>query len=59
VFDDFGMTRIDVQQTNTEDFESYSAPVYQSVSTLTCVAPSAAGGMVSAINEIDVTNTTP
>ncbi|HQS59640.1 MAG TPA: hypothetical protein PKZ37_14775 [Gallionellaceae bacterium] len=44
VFDKAGMVQIDVTQSDTEDFQSFSAPVYQSMTTLSCLAPSIIGG---------------
>ena len=44
VFDKAGMVQVDVTQTDTEDFQSFSAPVYQTMTTLSCLAPSIIGG---------------
>ncbi len=44
VFDKAGMVQIDVTQSDTEDFQSFSAPVYQAMTTLSCLAPSIIGG---------------
>ena len=38
VFEEAGMTELDVSFTDMEDFMSYSAPVYQAVGTVSCVA---------------------
>lgn len=39
VFDNAGMVQVEFQQQDMEDFRSYPAPVYQSLGTLTCLAP--------------------
>lgn len=38
VFEEAGMTELDVSFADMEDFMSYSAPVYQAVGTVSCVA---------------------
>ena len=38
VFDAEGMLQIDISQTDTEDFQSFGAPVYQTMTTLTCLS---------------------
>ncbi len=38
IFDDEGMLQIDISQTDTEDFQSFAAPVYQTMTTLTCLS---------------------
>lgn len=58
VFDDAGMLQIDFQQQDVEDFESYNAPVYETVGTLTCLAPSVAGAVDPAIVDVEVEATT-
>lgn len=50
VFDAADMDQIDVTQTDTEDFQSFSAPVYQTMTTLTCLAPSVIGGTDYLVN---------
>ena len=40
VFDEAGLTQIDTAQSDIEDFERYGAPVYQTVCSLSCLAPS-------------------
>jgi hypothetical protein len=54
VFDDAGMTNIVTAFTDTEDFQSFSAPVYQSLCRLSCLAPSAVSGSIGTIDEVDV-----
>jgi len=39
VFDDAGMVQIEFTQQDMEDFQSYPAPVYQTLGTLSCLAP--------------------
>lgn len=46
VFYGVGMTEIEFQLADTEDFQSYNVPVYQVMSTFTCQAPS----VVSSLN---------
>ncbi len=43
IFDFAGMIQIDFSQQDTEDFESFGAPVYQVLCTLSCLAPSQVG----------------
>jgi len=50
VFDKAGMVQIDVTQSDTEDFQSFSAPVYQTMTTLSCIAPSIVGGTDYLVN---------
>lgn len=57
VFDDAGMLQIDLQQQDIEEFERYSAPVYQSVGTLTCLAPTFDAAAEVAIREVVTTVT--
>ena len=47
LFDFAGMVEIDFSQQDAEDFGSYSAPVYQVICTLSCLAPVAVGGTAS------------
>lgn len=39
VFDAYGFLNVEFSQQDTEDFERYDAPVYQSMGTFTCLAP--------------------
>jgi len=50
IFDRAGMVQIDVTQSDTEDFQSFSAPVYQTMTTLSCIAPSIVGGTDYLVN---------
>lgn len=49
IFDSQGMSLIVPTFTDQEDFDSYAAPMFQTLCTLTCVAPSAVGSGVHAI----------
>lgn len=40
LFDHEGMIQIEVSQQDVEDFTSFSAPVYQSMASFSCLAPS-------------------
>jgi hypothetical protein len=50
VFDDSGVINMDVTQTDTEDFQSFGAPVYQTMTTISCLAPSVIGGTDYLVN---------
>lgn len=52
VFDAAGMVQVDIQMSDTEDFESYSAPVYMVTCNLTCMAPSIVTGIDPAIRDV-------
>jgi hypothetical protein len=39
VFDDAGMLQVDVSISDVEDFDTYEAPMFQAVGTLSCLAP--------------------
>ena len=54
VFDDAGMIEIQFAQQDTEDFGSFSAPVYQTLCTFSCTAPVLVGAEVAAINDVQV-----
>jgi hypothetical protein len=54
VFDDAGMDLIEASFVDTEDFESYGAPVYQTVCDFTCLAPSVVTGTTPPINDVTV-----
>ena len=40
VFDSAGLVQVQIGQSDMEDFESYNAPVYQTRTTFSCLAPS-------------------
>lgn len=52
VFDAAGMMQVDLQFTDTEDFQSYNAPVYMVNCTLTCYAPAMVNGIDPAIRDV-------
>src|SRR5882724_2751186 len=56
VFDSVGMVQVDAQFSDIEDFESYNAPVYQTLCTFSCLAPFAVAGLEPPITVVDVTN---
>ena len=55
IFDDAGMVQVDISQSDTEDFQSYSAPLYQTMTTLSCLAPAAVVGRVGVIGDVVLT----
>lgn len=57
LFDFTGMVEIEFSQQDTEDFGSYSAPVYQALCTFSCLAAVAVGSKVGAIEEVNTTIT--
>lgn len=52
IFEANGMQRIGLSQQDMHDFESYSAPVYQALCTLTCLSPIVVGHRVDGIADI-------
>lgn len=52
IFDFAGMIEVVFEQQDTEDFGSYSVPVYQVMSTLSCLAPVLVGSNVGAIEDV-------
>lgn len=54
IFDDAGMINVDPRLSDVDDFQSYSAPVYQCMCNLSCLAPSAVRSSVADIAEINV-----
>lgn len=52
VFDESGMLMVELQTQDTEDFTSYSAPVYMVMATFTCVAPAYVGSRENIITDI-------
>ena len=56
VFDHEGLALVEFSQQDTEDFTTYAAPMYQTMGTFTCQAPSqVAGGDYPVIAEIPMT----
>ena len=54
IFASMGLITPDWNQQDSEDFESFKAPVYQTVGTFTCLAPSMISWTTPAIDQIDV-----
>lgn len=54
VFDDRGMYQISINQQDVDDFQSYSAPVYQSVCQFSCLAHSAVTSVQGAVRDVVV-----
>lgn len=52
VFDDKGMFEISMTQQDVDDFQSYSAPVYQSICQFSCLARSAVTSVEGPIREV-------
>lgn len=57
VFDQAGMVQIEFSQTDVEDFESYGAPVYQTINSLSCLAPVLVTAVETVIDVVSVTAT--
>ena len=43
-----------MSHSDSEDFESYSSPVYQVVTTLSCLAPALIAGYVSQVSKVEM-----
>lgn len=54
VFDASGLSLVSWNFSDTEDFNSYAAPVYQAICNFTCYAPSAVESVDSAIRDVVV-----
>ena len=54
VFRSAGMDQIEFSMSDIEDMETYQAPVYQTLTTLTCVAPYIVTNTVEAISDVTV-----
>lgn len=56
VLAEVGAFNVGFAQSDTEDFETYGAPMYQSIGTLTCTVPSIVlGGDANVIRDVPVT----
>ena len=53
VFDAVGFAQIDVQETEDADFESFNAPVYQSIFSFSCLHPAIVIDRVTPIHHIE------
>lgn len=54
VFDSVGIVQVGMSFSDQEDFESYPAPMYQAVCTLSCMAPSLVARAVPVIADVSV-----
>ena len=54
IFDDAGMVQIGFAQRDVEDTERYSAPLYMSYGTFTCLAPSFVSDVAPRIRDVQV-----
>mgnify|MGYP003964419849 FL=1 len=54
IFDNYGIVEINMSHSDSEDFESYSSPVYQVVTTLSCLAPALIAGYVSQVSKVEM-----
>jgi hypothetical protein len=57
VFADKGIIEVEWSAVDSEDFESYAAPMYQSVFTFTCLAPVAVSALTAPISDATATGT--
>jgi hypothetical protein len=55
IFEDAGMTEVTISTAHREDFDTYGAPVYQSFTTLTCLAPLVVDALTAPISDVTVT----
>ena len=44
VFDDAGLVRVEFSQQDTEDFQTFTVPMYMTNGSFTCLAPASVGG---------------
>ncbi len=51
-----GLSRIDQRWSDQDDMESFSAPVYQAVGTLSCLAPSVIERVDAPVSDVVITN---
>ena len=57
VFASMGLITPDWSQQDSEDFQTFNAPVYQTVGTFTCLSPSMISTTTPAIDRVDVIGT--
>lgn len=57
IFDFAGMVKIEFSLQDTEDFGTYTIPIYQALGTFSCMAPVVVGSNVGAIKEVLTTIT--
>ena len=53
VFDSVGFVTVDFSQQNIEDFQSFNAPIYQSIGQFSCLAPVVVGTDYGLVNSTD------
>lgn len=54
VFNDQGMSQISFSQSDVEDLESFAAPVFQTITSLECLAPLAVDAVTGTIHSVSV-----
>lgn len=54
VFASFGMAEIEVTASDTEDFERYAAPIYQTIYSISCVAPVMIASGTTTVRDVTV-----
>lgn len=54
VFNDQGMSQVSFSQADTEDMETYAAPVFQTITSLDCLAPLAVDAVSGTIHSVSV-----
>jgi hypothetical protein len=54
VFDQAGMVEIDFSQSDIEDFETYNAPMYQTMGSFSCMAPAVVEALDAPIDDVTV-----
>lgn len=52
VFEAHGMTQVDLQTKDMEDFQSYNVPVYQVMATFSCTVPVALASRAETVREV-------
>lgn len=54
VFERYGMQNMEIQQNDAEDYHSYNAPVYQSITTATCLSSRYVGHTEERIKDVSL-----
>jgi hypothetical protein len=54
VFNAAGLLQIEFSQSDTEDFEHYNAPIYETVGTFTCITPLAVNAPAVPVTDVEV-----
>lgn len=55
LFDAAGLLTVDFSQQNVEDFQSYNAPIYQTIGQFSCLAPSIVGSDYGVVRAVERT----